>query len=68
MLPPLNTLDMMKYMHDEVHEKQERSQSRELAARYSEHRLARIGRALLRRAQPRCEERCDGELAEPSTI
>jgi hypothetical protein len=68
MLPPMNTLDMIKYMHDEVHEKQERSQTRELAAQHSEHRLAGIGRALFRRAQPRCEERCDGELIEPATV
>lgn len=68
MLPPLNTLDMIKYMHDEVHEKQERSQLREVAAHHSEHRLGRIARVLFRRSQPEPDGYCDSDLIEPSTV
>lgn len=68
MLPPLNTLDMIKYMHDEVHEKQERSQLRELAAQHSEHRLGRVARVLFRRSQPVCRECREGEWIEPATV
>jgi len=70
MLPPMQTLDMIKFMHEELHEKREQSQQRELVAHYSEHRAGGIVRLLARRfrRQSECREYCDGELIEPATI
>lgn len=68
MLPPLNTLEMIKFMHDEVHEKREQSQLRELAAQTSEHRLGRVARVLFRRSRSEPEAYRECDLIEPSTV
>jgi hypothetical protein len=49
MMPPIENLTMVKYMHDELHEKRAASRERELAAKCSEHRFSRLFRTVLRR-------------------
>jgi hypothetical protein len=68
MLPPLTTLDMIKYMHDEVHQKGERSLRRELAARHGEYRSTRIARMLFRRGRPAVEESREHGLIESPMV
>jgi hypothetical protein len=68
MFPPINTLEMIKFMHDEVHEKREQSQLREIAAQHSESRFGRISRLLFRRPRPDFEACGERDLIEPSAV
>ncbi|CAN5671187.1 hypothetical protein BH09CHL1_BH09CHL1_00400 [soil metagenome] len=49
MMPPIESLSMIKFMHDELHEKRAASRQRALATMNAESLVARLFRKLFRR-------------------